>query len=193
MESINYPTSHFGVIPYNSILGETHHASRDGLNVLLEQVSHHPPVTALHATNEKENIESIWCLSPKAKFYGTHIAIEFEGTRKLKLHSKNETYIMNMPTIVIRLLPLPSTDWFGNVTISCQESGIRAELCYRGNSFLRRQSVHRAVRGKIYMPLPSKDVFEISGYWDRHISSIPIQFFLITKDQFFGIVLLNVF
>ncbi|GAA0166151.1 transfer/carrier protein [Lithospermum erythrorhizon] len=60
----------FGVIPYNSILGETHHASRDGLNVLLEQVSHHPPVTALHATNEKENIESIWCLSPKAKFYG---------------------------------------------------------------------------------------------------------------------------
>ncbi|GAA0174054.1 transfer/carrier protein [Lithospermum erythrorhizon] len=72
-----------------------------------------------------------------------------------------------MPTIVIRLLPLPSTDWFGNVTISCQESGIRAELCYRGNSFLRRQSVHRAVRGKIYMPLPSKDVFEISGYWDR--------------------------
>ena len=28
----------FGVAPYNPILGETHHASRGTLNVLLEQV-----------------------------------------------------------------------------------------------------------------------------------------------------------
>lgn len=28
----------FGVAPYNPILGETHHASRGNLNVLLEQV-----------------------------------------------------------------------------------------------------------------------------------------------------------
>lgn len=28
----------FGVAPYNPILGETHHVSRGGLNVLLEQV-----------------------------------------------------------------------------------------------------------------------------------------------------------
>ncbi|KAK9931622.1 hypothetical protein M0R45_018894 [Rubus argutus] len=37
----------FGIAPYNPILGETHHVSRGSLNVLLEQVSHHPPVTAL--------------------------------------------------------------------------------------------------------------------------------------------------
>ncbi|KAG9130930.1 hypothetical protein Leryth_006702, partial [Lithospermum erythrorhizon] len=133
------------------------------------QVSHHPPVTAFHATDEKENVETIWCHSPKAKFYGTHIAIDFQGTRKLRLHSKNETYIMNMPTLVIRLLPIPSIDWFGNVTISCKESGMKAELSYLGNSFLQRQSVHRSVKGKICMPLPSKDKFEINGYWDRTV------------------------
>ncbi|KAL2554133.1 Oxysterol-binding protein-related protein 4C [Forsythia ovata] len=49
----------FGVAPYNPVLGETHHVSSGTLNVLLEQVSHHPPVTALHATDEKENIEII--------------------------------------------------------------------------------------------------------------------------------------
>ncbi|GLJ25060.1 hypothetical protein SUGI_0479500 [Cryptomeria japonica] len=40
----------FGKAPYNPILGETHHVSSGNLNVLLEQVSHHPPVSALHAT-----------------------------------------------------------------------------------------------------------------------------------------------
>jgi hypothetical protein len=34
------------------------------------QVSHHPPVTALHATDDKENIEMIWCQQPVPKFYG---------------------------------------------------------------------------------------------------------------------------
>lgn len=38
------------------------------------QVSHHPPVTALHATDEKENIEIIWCQHPAPKFYGTHLS-----------------------------------------------------------------------------------------------------------------------
>ncbi|KAL3534890.1 hypothetical protein ACH5RR_003351 [Cinchona calisaya] len=60
----------FGVAPYNPILGETHHVSRGTLNVLLEQVSHHPPVTALHATDEKNNIEMIWCHYPVPKFRG---------------------------------------------------------------------------------------------------------------------------
>ncbi|KAG0481887.1 hypothetical protein HPP92_009971 [Vanilla planifolia] len=45
----------FGWAPFNPVLGETHHVSRGNLNVLLEQVSHHPPVSALHATDEVEN------------------------------------------------------------------------------------------------------------------------------------------
>ncbi|OIV97412.1 hypothetical protein TanjilG_16173 [Lupinus angustifolius] len=60
----------FGVAPFNPILGETHHVSKGNLNVLLEQVSHHPPVTALHATDEKENIEMIWSQQPVPKFNG---------------------------------------------------------------------------------------------------------------------------
>ncbi|KAF2309712.1 hypothetical protein GH714_004750 [Hevea brasiliensis] len=67
--SLTRPTI-FGCAPYNPILGETHHVSKGSLNVLLEQVSHHPPVSALHATDEKENIEMIWCHNPVPKFYG---------------------------------------------------------------------------------------------------------------------------
>jgi len=67
--STTRPTS-FGVAPYNPILGETHHVSKGNLNVLLEQVSTNPPVSALHATDDKENIEMIWCQQAVPKFRG---------------------------------------------------------------------------------------------------------------------------
>jgi len=39
------------------------------------QVSHHPPVTALHATDEKENIEITWSQQPVPKFYGIYLEL----------------------------------------------------------------------------------------------------------------------
>ncbi|KAL2534470.1 Oxysterol-binding protein-related protein 4B [Abeliophyllum distichum] len=167
----------FGVAPYNPVLGETHHVSRGTLNVLLEQVSHHPPVTALHATDEKENMEIIWCHHPLPKFYGTRIETEVQGKRQLKLLDKNETYIMNSPKLVIRFFPVPSVDWMGNVTIKCQETGLEAELSYRGNSFLPRPSVHRSIKGKIFMSSSSKTMYVIDGHWDRAVT---------VKDVFSG-------
>ncbi|KAL5128481.1 Oxysterol-binding protein-related protein 4B [Glycine soja] len=130
----------FGVTPYNPTLGETHHVSKGNLNVLLEQVlrfacmhclqvSHHPPVFSLHATDDKENIEMTWCHSPVSKFNGTLVET------KLKLHNHGETYEMSSPNLVIRIFPIPGTDWVGNVNIWCQEIGLVAELNYIGQSF----------------------------------------------------------
>ncbi|KAL0315978.1 UNVERIFIED_CONTAM: Oxysterol-binding protein-related protein 4B [Sesamum radiatum] len=156
----------FGLAPYNPVLGETHHVSRGTLNVLLEQVSHHPPVSALHATDEKQNIDVLWCQSPLPKFHGTHIEIEVHGKRQLKLLNKNETYTMSPPNLVIRFLPVPGVDWLGNATVRCQETGLEAELCYRGNSFLPRPSVHRSVKGKIFLSSTMETVYEINGHWN---------------------------
>lgn len=60
----------FGVAPYNPTLGETHHVSKRNLNLLMEQVSHHPPVSALYATDHNQNIHITWCHSPVSKFNG---------------------------------------------------------------------------------------------------------------------------
>ncbi|CAA2950485.1 Hypothetical predicted protein [Olea europaea subsp. europaea] len=160
----------FGMAPYNPILGETHHVSRGTLNILLEQVSHHPPVTALHATDEKENIEMIWCHSPIPKFCGTHIETEVHGKRQLNLLDKNETYVMNSPKLVIRFLPVPGVEWLGNVTIQCKETGLEAKLCYGGNSFFPRRSIHRSIKGKIFLSSSSQTLYEINGHWDRTVT-----------------------
>ncbi|KAA8522705.1 hypothetical protein F0562_009133 [Nyssa sinensis] len=160
----------FGVAPYNPILGETHHVSRGTLNVLLEQVSHHPPVSALHATDEKDNVEIIWCHYPVPKFHGTSVDTEVHGKKQLKLLNKGESYVMNSPKLVIRFFPVPGVDWVGNVTIRCQETGLEAELCYRGNSLLGRWANHRAIKGKIFMSSSLKTVYEINGHWDRTVT-----------------------
>ncbi|KAJ0491726.1 putative oxysterol-binding protein [Helianthus annuus] len=160
----------FGVAPYNPILGETHYASRGNLNVLLEQVSHHPPVSALHATNEKDNIEMIWCQYAVPKFQGTSIETRVLGKRELRLLNKGESYVMNSPNLVIKFLPVPDVEWLGNVTIQCRETGLEAHLCYKGNSFLGRKGNYRSVRGKIVSSPEMKTLYEINGRWDRSVT-----------------------
>ncbi|CAK9182365.1 unnamed protein product [Ilex paraguariensis] len=160
----------FGLAPYNPILGETHHVSRGSLNVLLEQVSHHPPVSALQATDEKDNLEMIWCHYPVPKFQGISIETEVHGKRQLKFLNKGETYVMNSPKLVIRFLPKPGIHWLGNVTVRCQETGLEAELCIGGNSFLSRWANYRSIKGKIFMSSSLKTIYEINGHWDRTVT-----------------------
>ncbi|KAJ0965579.1 hypothetical protein J5N97_026717 [Dioscorea zingiberensis] len=159
----------FGVAPYNPVLGETHHVSRGNLNVLLEQVSHHPPVTALHATDEKNDIELIWCQHPVPKFYGTAVEAAIYGKKQLKLLKFGENYEMDSPKLLIRILPIPGVEWVGNVRIQCKESGLEADICYhKTHSFLGFGGNSRSVKGKIYSK--SETIFEINGHWDGTVA-----------------------
>ncbi|KAI4344451.1 hypothetical protein L6164_011678 [Bauhinia variegata] len=159
----------FGVAPYNPILGETHHVSKGTLNVLLEQVSHHPPVAALHATDKEQNIEMIWCQHPNPKFNGTSVEAQVHGKRELKLLNHGESYEMNSPSLFIRVLPVPGIEWIGNVNISCQESGLVAELCYR-SSFLGIGGKQRLIKGKIFDSSSLKVLYEVDGQWDSTVT-----------------------
>ncbi|KAG5060387.1 hypothetical protein JHK87_001416 [Glycine soja] len=76
----------FGVAPYNPTIGETHHVSKGNLNV-----SHHPPVSALHATNDKENIEMTWCHSPISKFNEIAYALNYVPDSALSLSDRVES------------------------------------------------------------------------------------------------------
>ncbi|XP_028774089.1 oxysterol-binding protein-related protein 4B isoform X2 [Neltuma alba] len=161
----------FGVAPYNPVLGETHHVSRSSLNVLLEQVSHHPPVSALHATDEKENIKIIWCNRPLPKFHGTSVEIQVLGERTLKLMNHGETYEMNCPNLIFRFVPIPEVDWVGKVRIRCKETGLLADLCYKGRSFLGFKGSRRSIKGKILDSSSSSSVlYDVDGHWDRSVA-----------------------
>lgn len=100
---------------------------------------------------------------------GTYVETEVHGKRELKLLSKGETYIMNSPKLVIGFLPVPRVDWLGNVTIKCEETGLVAELNYKGGSILTGRGNNKSIKGKIFnSSSPSTIIFEISGHWDRY-------------------------
>ncbi|XP_038698332.1 oxysterol-binding protein-related protein 4A-like isoform X3 [Tripterygium wilfordii] len=144
---------------------------RPGSDLTHFQVSHHPPVSALYATDEKENVETIWCQNPVPKFQGASVETVVHGKRQLKLVSKGETYVMNSPNLFIRFLPIPGVDWVGNVKIHCKETGLEADLCYKTDSFLGLRGKPRYIKGKIYDFSTSKILYEIEGQWDRTVTA----------------------
>ncbi|GAB2267414.1 hypothetical protein Dimus_002397 [Dionaea muscipula] len=160
----------FAAAPFNPILGETHHVSRGSLNVLLEQVSHHPPVSALHATGENSNIDLVWCENFSAKFYGASIDVEVSSKRRLTLQQQGEVYVMNSPNLSVKLFPVFANEWVGNVKIKCEESGLEADLCYRKGSFFGPRGNKRSIKGRIKESSSSKVLYEVAGHWDRTIT-----------------------
>lgn len=159
-----------GKAPYNPILGETHHVSSGNLNVLLEQVSHHPPVSALHATDETRKLELNWWQRPVPRFYGRSIEATVFGKRELKLLEFNETYEMNSPKLCLRLFPIPSTEWSGDVLIQCKQTGLRATLCFKGKSLLGFKGSSTRITGRIGHSSHGGDLFELQGNWDESIT-----------------------
>jgi hypothetical protein len=159
-----------GKAPYNPILGETHHVSCGNLNVLLEQVSHHPPISALHATDEARKFELNWWQRPVPRFYGRSIEATIHGKRELKLLELNETYEMNSPKLCLRFFPFPSAEWSGDVLIQCKQSGLRATLCYRGKSLLGFKGSSTRITGRIGHIAHGGDLYELQGNWDQIIT-----------------------
>ncbi|KAM6554176.1 hypothetical protein CsatB_014938 [Cannabis sativa] len=160
----------FGVVPYNPILGETHHVSKGTLNVLVEQVSHHPSVAALYATDEKENIQVLWCQYPVPKFSGTLIEAETRGKRELKLMNHEETYVMNSPNFLLKLFP-PGVGWGGTYQVRCLETGLEAELTIGGRSFVGLRGTPKSIIGKIFHSSSKNEpLFDINGHWDRSVT-----------------------
>ncbi|KAG8047882.1 hypothetical protein GUJ93_ZPchr0008g12187 [Zizania palustris] len=161
----------FGLAPYNPVLGETHHVSSGSLHVLLEQVSHRPPVSALHATDDSCDVELVWCQNPVPKFHGTSVEATVEGKRHVKLLKFSENYDIDCPNLLIRLLPSPSVEWSGTVSIVCKDSGLEAQVCYyRSHTFLGLSGDPRCVKGKIFHSASQETICEIHGHWDRTVS-----------------------
>jgi len=103
----------------------------------------------------------------KTKCAGTSIETKVHGKRQLKLHNHGETYEMNSPNLVIRILPIPGTEWVGNLSIRCLETGLVAELNYMTQSFFGFGGGRRQIKGKIYDSLSMKILHKIEGHWDR--------------------------
>ena len=92
--------------PINSVLGETHRTRVDELDLVSEQVSHHPPITCWEAQHTAVGLRITGNLAPKPIFHGTSVQVALRGTLLFEFAHTGEVYTASIPDLYIRFFGL---------------------------------------------------------------------------------------
>jgi hypothetical protein len=180
------PKEKFSKKPYNPILGETFQCAfehRDGGGrtfLISEQVSHHPPITAVHLRNDTLGIRMTSYTEPEAKFWGNSIEIKLKGKIRFYLVNFDEEYISNRTSLILSgILGIGKfrAEWRGPLHIYCEKTGYEAKLEFKGTTFMGLLGEANAVEGKIvqrrkegpHSEVSEQKLFSVEGSWDHQI------------------------
>ncbi|XP_068228302.1 oxysterol-binding protein-related protein 8 isoform X3 [Palaemon carinicauda] len=161
--------------PYNPILGETfrcywRHPNGSRTFYVAEQVSHHPPMSALFVTNRQEGFSVTATVLAKSKFYGNSTSAILDGNVLLALLPRGEDYVMNMPYAHCKgiLMGTLTMELGGKVNIDCEKTGYRTELEFKLRPFLSGYDANNMISGKL--KLGKETLATLEGHWDGKIT-----------------------
>ncbi|CAH8855087.1 unnamed protein product [Trichobilharzia szidati] len=115
-----------------------------------EQVSHQPPVTALHFSCPSKKMELTASICTKSKFQGMSAYTAILGKLTLKLgEHNNEEYHFSLPTIYARsILTVPWVEFGDKVSITCPQTNYSATVTFLTKPHYG-DKLHR-ISGEIY-------------------------------------------
>ena len=135
--------------PFNPLLGETFEVFHNGLFCICEQVSHHPPISALYAEND--NFKVWGSFQPQSKFTFTKMLVTPKSTIMIQLKSTNEKFLIPyLPnSSVHNLIRGDIYVWhFGKCELLNLTTGDRAELNLKGHPLFG--SLDYTYKGAVY-------------------------------------------
>jgi len=125
------------VKPANPILGEQFHATFQHANstttYLAEQVSHHPPITAVYIENKKEGFTFEQTHQPKSTFWGNSAYSVIEGVNLFTLPRLGESYTITNADVNLKNL-IFGTSYLaleGKTVIQCKKTGYTVTMDYK--------------------------------------------------------------
>ncbi len=160
--------------PFNSLLGETFEWDRTedmGYRFFSEQVSHHPPITALHCVHPE------WIFSAssqfKSKFWGNSLEFVLSGTIHLFIPRYNEHYTWSKVTTSINSLLTDGryVDHYGDLVVTNHQTGDTATVTFIKKGWLSGQF---QLEGGVY----DKDgtrYCTLEGAWNQALYELPPQ------------------
>ncbi|KAK5045288.1 hypothetical protein LTR84_009394 [Exophiala bonariae] len=156
--------------PLNPILGEIfkgHWDSNNGTGkteLVAEQVSHQPPVTAYHISNTQHQIRLEGYHLQKTIFRGMP-QIERIGHVMLSLDKYHESYVMTMPDMhLVGLIPPPPYPELVGTTFIVGTNGLAAEIEFSGRGWIRGKK--NSFRAKLFRQRKPKEVlYRVEGQW----------------------------
>ncbi|XP_056265200.1 oxysterol-binding protein 1-like isoform X1 [Pseudoliparis swirei] len=155
--------------PFNPLLGETFELDRlkeCGYRSLCEQVSHHPPAAAHHASSEKG-----WTLRQEitlaSKFRGKYLSIMPLGSIQCLFEKSNNHYSWKKVTTTVHNIIVGKLwiDQSGEIDVVNHKTGDRCHLKFAPYSYFSRD-VPRKVTG-VVTDKDGKAHYVLSGTWDE--------------------------
>jgi hypothetical protein len=120
--------------PYNAILGEIFRCKYihdDSVTTYLaEQVSHHPPVTAVMLLNKQKGFSVNATLKPKSKFHANSATTLLEGDITFGVHPHQEKYKVIFPSVLARglIFGTQCIEVYEHLKLSCEKTGFSADI-----------------------------------------------------------------
>jgi len=125
--------------PYNPILGETHkswteHTKYGKTEIVLEQIMHHPPITAFGVNSTKNQVKVEGNLQFAVEFGGNSLNLTSKGYARVTLGKFGEEYIFSRmwPDMLVTNVIIGTRKhlWQNDVHISCEKSGLSAQFTF---------------------------------------------------------------
>ncbi|CAK0751111.1 hypothetical protein CVIRNUC_002043 [Coccomyxa viridis] len=158
--------------PFNPILGETFELDlpSNGVRFLAEQVSHHPPISAGHAENDKWVYDIV--SAPSTKFMGNSVEIYPVGRSRIKLRKTGEVFSLVPPNSTAHNVIVGSTwvDCHGNFSLTNVSTGAKCSLYFTPCGWF--SDGRYQVSGHVYTE-EGKKVLALSGAWNGHLDMQP--------------------
>ncbi|RSL86695.1 hypothetical protein CEP51_002656 [Fusarium floridanum] len=154
--------------PLNAFLGELFLASwadsESTTRLVVEQVSHHPPITAMHIASKEHGIRADGYGRVEMTFNG-NINIRQIGHAIIRIDKFDEDYLVPLPNVLVRgfLSACLYPEIIGTYSI-VSSSGYVSEINFSGTGFFRGKRNYFEAR-VYHKDKPKKSCFKLSGIW----------------------------
>lgn len=160
--------------PFNPLLGETHEYfdEKSGIKMISEQVSHHPPISAMYAENQNFRF---WNNSNiKTSFWGKSLEIRPVGINTIILKKGNVKITFNKPITCVQNIIFGNMyiDNYGEMKFTNHTTGESGVLHLTERSWNGKGAfeVNGCIKDK-----QGVEQYKIKGRWDSHLVAYNIK------------------
>ena len=160
--------------PYNPMWGEFYrtmwqHEDGSKTFLVLEQTSHHPPITSLYCQNRQAGWVGSANLDFATSFNGINASAGIRGEVKVKMLKYDEEYVWNFPTCLVSGIFIPplTMEMSGVLKMKCEKTKMNATIDFKTQSMWSAYDFRR-VEGHIYDE-NGKCIYDITGKYDDEL------------------------
>jgi hypothetical protein len=155
--------------PFNPLLGETFEIVDGDIRCVLEQVSHHPPITALWCDSDDFTIWGHLCFRAKLSLSGFELIPT--GPFNVRLKRTNEHFTFERPRYSVHNYIIGKLYFWINGEMTCTNHSTNDKITVRFKPKGWTSKTDYEVEGEI-TDVNGKVVYGVTGKWNSHLSII---------------------